>query len=155
MLKNWEDTSHPLFLTLSCPPLEFVVTQLSASLFSLPCVSYSWFIFMVMDNGPLSRTNQTATTASCNRNPKCCWLCVFLVFSLIQSVYHPTLQCFYSRRSLYLALYRLTDGANGVSELEPWLRNVKVSWRPCAWLLGQVVLCRSEAGPAAQLYSNL
>ena len=43
-----------------------------------------------------------------------------------QDVYHTTHQCFYSRRSLYLALFRLTDGSNGVNELEPWLRNVQV-----------------------------
>ena len=41
-------------------------------------------------------------------------------------MYHTTHQCFYSRRSLYLALFRLTDGQEGIRELDPWLRNVKV-----------------------------
>jgi serine/threonine protein kinase len=41
-------------------------------------------------------------------------------------VYHTTHQCFYSRRSLYLALFRLTDGKEGIRELDPWLRNVKL-----------------------------
>ena len=42
----------------------------------------------------------------------------------LQEVY----QSFYSRRSLYLAVFRLTDGPSGVDELDPWLRNVQVSW---------------------------
>ena len=45
---------------------------------------------------------------------------------LWQDIYHTTHQCFYSRRSLYLALFRLKDGSDGVNELEPWLRNVQV-----------------------------
>ena len=44
-----------------------------------------------------------------------------------QGVYHTTHQCFYSRRSLYLALFKLIDDHAGVTELEQWLRNVKVS----------------------------
>lgn len=44
----------------------------------------------------------------------------------LQGVYHTTHQCFYSRRSLYLALFRLSDDVTGVNELEPWLRNVQV-----------------------------
>ena len=44
----------------------------------------------------------------------------------MQDVYHTTHQCFYSRRSLYLALFRLCDGVKGIEELEQWLRNVKV-----------------------------
>ena len=43
-----------------------------------------------------------------------------------QDVYHVTHQCFYSKRSLYLALFRLSDGKKGITELEPWLRNVQV-----------------------------
>ena len=43
-----------------------------------------------------------------------------------QDVYHTTHQCFYSRRSIYLALFRLSDELAGVNELEPWLRNVQV-----------------------------
>ena len=45
-----------------------------------------------------------------------------------QDVYHVTHQCFYSKRSLYLALFRLSDGMKGIAELEPWLRNVQVNW---------------------------
>ena len=43
-----------------------------------------------------------------------------------QEVYQVTHQCFYSRRALYLAVFRLSDGDDGVNELEPWLRNVQV-----------------------------
>lgn len=43
-----------------------------------------------------------------------------------QEVYHVTHQCFYSRRALYLAMFRLIDKEDGVNELEPWLRNVQV-----------------------------
>ena len=35
-------------------------------------------------------------------------------------------QCFYSKRSMYLALFRLIDGEKGIDELEPWLRSVQV-----------------------------
>ena len=44
----------------------------------------------------------------------------------LQEVYHTTHQCFYSKRSMYLALFRLTDGEKGIDELEQWLRNVQV-----------------------------
>jgi GTPase SAR1 family protein len=43
-----------------------------------------------------------------------------------EDVYQTAHQYFYSRRSLYLALFRLTDGVQGVEELKPWLRNVQV-----------------------------
>ena len=43
-----------------------------------------------------------------------------------QDVYQVTHQCFFSRRALYLALFRLKDGIEGVRELGPWLRNVQV-----------------------------
>lgn len=43
-----------------------------------------------------------------------------------QEEYQVTHQCFYSRRALYLALFRLSDGEDGINELEPWLRNVQV-----------------------------
>ena len=43
-----------------------------------------------------------------------------------QDVYHVTHQLFYSKRALYLAVFRLSDGIEGVNELDPWLRNVQV-----------------------------
>ena len=46
-----------------------------------------------------------------------------------QEVYQVTHQCFYSRRAIYLALFRLSDGEEGIDELEPWLRNVQVKMR--------------------------
>ena len=51
---------------------------------------------------------------------------LMLVLLLMQEVYHTTHQCFYSKRSMYLALFRLIDGEKGIEELEPWLRNVQV-----------------------------
>ena len=44
-----------------------------------------------------------------------------------QEVYQVTHQCFYSRRAIYLALFRMIDGEEGINELEPWLRNVQVN----------------------------
>jgi hypothetical protein len=55
-----------------------------------------------------------------------CSRCLYLL--LLQEVYHATHQCFYSKRSMYLALFRLTDGEEGIEELEQWLRSVQV-WR--------------------------
>ena len=43
----------------------------------------------------------------------------------MQDIYNTIHQCFYSQRSLYLALYRLND-KGGVAELDSWLRNIKV-----------------------------
>ena len=43
-----------------------------------------------------------------------------------QDVYHVTHQLFYSRRALYLAVFRLSDGSEGIDELDPWLRNIQV-----------------------------
>ena len=55
----------------------------------------------------------------------------------LQEVYHTTHQCFYSKRSMYLALFRLTDGEKGIDELEQWLSNIRMfryinpqSWPP-------------------------
>ena len=53
-------------------------------------------------------------------------LCVIPCHPL-QEVYHSTHQCFYSRRSMYLALFRLIDGEKGIDELDKWLKSVKVS----------------------------
>ena len=52
---------------------------------------------------------------------------VHLLMLHLQDVYQATHQSLYSRRSLYLAVFRLTDGPSGVDELDPWLRNVQVS----------------------------
>ena len=53
-------------------------------------------------------------------------------------MYHTTHQCFYSRRSLYLALFRLIDDIAGVNELDPWLRNVQVCVCGCGCVCGGV-----------------
>ena len=55
------------------------------------------------------------------------WLLVTNSYNsfIIQDIYNTTHQCFYSQRSLYLALYRLND-EGGVAELDSWLRNIKV-----------------------------
>lgn len=45
-----------------------------------------------------------------------------------QDEYHPTHQLFYSRRALYLALFRLSDGNEGINELDQWLRSVQVKY---------------------------
>ena len=54
------------------------------------------------------------------------WCHAYVYANSLQEVYHTTHQCFYSRRSMYLALFRLTDGEEGIEELEQWLRIVQV-----------------------------
>ena len=54
-----------------------------------------------------------------------CSMVMLVIF--FQEEYHTTHQCFYSKRSLYLALFGLTDGEEGIEELEPWLRSVQVN----------------------------
>ena len=44
----------------------------------------------------------------------------------IQKQYCVTHQCFYSKRSLYLVVFRLQDEENGVYELDGWLREIQV-----------------------------
>lgn len=44
-----------------------------------------------------------------------------------QEQYYATHQCFYSKRSLYLVVFRLADGEKGVNEVDEWMRNIQVS----------------------------
>ena len=41
-----------------------------------------------------------------------------------QEEYYATHQCFLTRRSLYLLLWKITDGPSGVNGLRPWLDNL-------------------------------
>ena len=50
---------------------------------------------------------------------------LFLCYAM-QEQYYVTHQCFYSKRSLYLVVFRLEDGENGVHELDSWLREIQV-----------------------------
>ena len=43
-----------------------------------------------------------------------------------QKEYYSTHQCFLSRRSMYLLVFNLTHGDNGVEELRPWLNNIQL-----------------------------
>ena len=43
-----------------------------------------------------------------------------------QEDYYATHQCFLSRMSLYLLVWRLIDGEHGVASLTPWLDNIAV-----------------------------
>ena len=43
-----------------------------------------------------------------------------------QEEYYATHQCFLSQRSLYLLLFNLKDGMEGVQELKPWLNNISL-----------------------------
>lgn len=43
-----------------------------------------------------------------------------------QEEYYATHQCFLSRRSLYLAVWKVTDGMKGAIELKTWLLNIQV-----------------------------
>ncbi|XP_068698664.1 leucine-rich repeat serine/threonine-protein kinase 1-like [Montipora capricornis] len=42
-----------------------------------------------------------------------------------QREYYATHQCFLSHRSLYIAMWKVTDGERGVSGIEPWLLNIQ------------------------------
>ena len=41
-----------------------------------------------------------------------------------QEVYYATHQCFLTKNSLYLLLWKMTEGKDGVMELKPWLDNI-------------------------------
>ena len=41
-----------------------------------------------------------------------------------QDVYYATYQCFFTKRSLYLLLWKMTDKRKGIAELKPWLDNI-------------------------------
>ena len=54
-----------------------------------------------------------------------------MMMSLLQEDYYATHQCFLSKRSLYLVLWNVNDGDDGINELESWLRNIQVDeFRP-------------------------
>lgn len=42
-----------------------------------------------------------------------------------QREYYATHQCFLSHRSLYIAMWKVTDGEQGVNQIEPWLLNIQ------------------------------
>ena len=48
------------------------------------------------------------------------------LYFLFQEEYYATHQCFLSRRSLYLVVWNVMDGREGVEELKPWLLNIQV-----------------------------
>ena len=43
-----------------------------------------------------------------------------------QEEYYATHQCFLSKRSLYLLVWNVTDGDEGIADLKPWLNNISV-----------------------------
>ena len=54
-----------------------------------------------------------------------------------QEEYYATHQCFLSQRSLYLLLFNLNDGDNGIQELKPWLNNIALrAPRSCVIIIG-------------------
>ena len=54
-----------------------------------------------------------------------------------QEEYYSTHQCFLSQRSLYLLLFNLTHGENGVKELKPWLNNIAIrAPNSCVLIIG-------------------
>lgn len=50
-----------------------------------------------------------------------------LVVVVLQREYYATHQCFLSHRSLYIVMWKVTDGEKGVNEIEPWLLNIQVN----------------------------
>ena len=43
-----------------------------------------------------------------------------------QEVYYATHQCFLSRNTLYLAVWNMEKGEDGIENLRPWLLNIQV-----------------------------
>lgn len=56
--------------------------------------------------------------------------------------YHATHHCFYSQRSLYVAVYNMKHEKKGLDELDPWLRNIKVH---------SLFLCHGKTRPRESL----
>ena len=56
-----------------------------------------------------------------------------------QEEYYVTHQCFLSTRSLYLAVWNITKGEEGIEELGPWLHNIQV--HACACVYVHVCTC--------------
>ena len=44
---------------------------------------------------------------------------------VLQEEYYATHQCFLTRRSLYLLLWNITEGVDGLIGLRPWLENIE------------------------------
>ena len=44
-----------------------------------------------------------------------------------QTEYYATHQYFLSKRSLYLVLWKITDGEKGMNEIQQWLINIQVN----------------------------
>lgn len=57
-----------------------------------------------------------------NKNSRYTWLVVIILF--IQEEYYATHQCFLTKRSLYLLLWNVQDGEDGLKSLQPWLENI-------------------------------
>lgn len=51
-----------------------------------------------------------------------------------QEVYYATHQCFLSRNTLYLLVWNMTEGEQGIDYLRPWLLNVQVNGTSLAFL---------------------
>jgi len=84
-----------------------------------------------------------------------------------QEEYYATHQCFLSQRSLYLLLFNLNDGENGVRELKPWLNNIALrAPRSCVIIIGthldevpeekreEIDALLQRVGVLAESYSN-
>ena len=85
-----------------------------------------------------------------------------------QEEYYATHQCFLSQRSLYLLLFNLKDGMEGVQELKPWLNNISLrAPRSMVIIIGthldqvadeerdEVTHLLQEVGKLASSYKNL
>lgn len=50
-----------------------------------------------------------------------------LSFFFPQEEYYLTHQCFFTNRALYLLVWNVTDGSDGIKSLTVWLQNLQVS----------------------------
>ena len=71
-----------------------------------------------------------------------------------QEEYYVTHQCFLSTRSLYLVVWDVEEGEEGIDQLGPWLHNIQV--RPIRKRVGQSVdgalsLSLSTSGPSPRV----
>ncbi len=81
--------------------------------------------------------------------------------------YYAIQQCFLTQRSLYLLLFNLNDGDNGVQELKPWLNNIALrAPHSCVIIIGthldevaeekreEIDALLQRVGVLAESYSN-
>ncbi|XP_066912686.1 leucine-rich repeat serine/threonine-protein kinase 1-like isoform X2 [Clytia hemisphaerica] len=61
-----------------------------------------------------------------------------------QTEYYATHQCFLSKRALYLVMWRLTDGLDGIDSMQQWLLNIQERAPNCSVIIVGTFLDEAE-----------